>query len=315
MKKAIGATLTSALALIIATTAATTGLIHHTAHAETNPLPSRHALDDIPPTYLALYQQAAAECPGLPWTILAAIGKVETDHARHPTMVSTAGALGPMQFLPTTFALYDHPIPPGGSDPPTPWDPINATHAAARLLCAHGAREGRDIERAIWHYNHANWYVTQVLDQATRYTAHPNPTNTGPAPNLQAAIALAYARDQIGLPYLWGGNGPTAGHPGFDCSGLTQAAYTAAGIHLPRTAADQHAAGPQLPPSTPLLPGDLVFYGTPNNIHHVGIHTGNGHMINAPRPGEPIREEPYRYPGDDYLGATRPWAQHLPGPG
>lgn len=60
--------------------------------------PSKHALADIPPAMLALYQRAAPECPGLDWTILAAIGKAETNHGRHPTMVSSAGAVGPMQF-------------------------------------------------------------------------------------------------------------------------------------------------------------------------------------------------------------------------
>ncbi|MDT0267224.1 bifunctional lytic transglycosylase/C40 family peptidase [Streptomyces sp. DSM 44915] len=313
MKKAIGAALAATLTLVIATAAGITGLFQQATRAGTPAPPSRAALDDIPPTYLALYHQAATECPGLPWTVLAAIGKVETDHGRHPTMVSTAGAIGPMQFLPSTFVRYDQPVPPGGSDPPTPWDPVNAIHAAARLLCAHGARHGADLERAIWHYNHADWYVDQVLDQADQYAARHEPSGTAPAPSRQAAIALAYARAQLGLPYQWGGNGPAAGDPGFDCSGLTQAAYAQAGIPLPRVAHDQHAHGPQLPPDTPLLAGDLVFYGTPDHIHHVGVYIGNGHMINAPNPDALIREEPYRYPGDDYLGATRPWASHPTG--
>ena len=84
------------------------------------------------------------------------------------------------------------------------------------------------------------------------------------------------------------------------------AAYAAAGINLPRVAQDQYDAGPRLGAEEPLQPGDLVFYGTPNNVHHVGLYTGNGLMIHAPRPGTTILEEPYRYPGDDYLSATRP---------
>ncbi|WP_367666988.1 C40 family peptidase [Streptomyces sp. DG2A-72] len=71
---------------------------------------------------------------------------------------------------------------------------------------------------------------------------------------------------------------------GFDCSRLTKAAYAAAGITLPRVAQDQYNAGPRVPADAPLLPGDLVFYGTPSNVHHVGLYIGSGHMINAPRP-------------------------------
>ena len=66
---------------------------------------------------------------------------------------------------------------------------------------------------------------------------------------------MAYARSQLGLPYLWGGNGPDRGDAGFDCSGLTTAAYAAAGITLPRTAHTQYRAGPLLPPGTPLQAG------------------------------------------------------------
>ncbi|MFC7306785.1 lytic transglycosylase domain-containing protein [Streptomyces monticola] len=125
--------------------------------------PSKHALADIPAFMLALYQRAAPECPGLSWSILAAIGKVETDHGRHPTMISSAGAVGPMQFLPSTFKAYAYPVPPGGRKPPTPWDPVDAVYAAARLLCANGARHGRDLNRSIWHYCDYLWSTAAAL--------------------------------------------------------------------------------------------------------------------------------------------------------
>ncbi len=63
---------------------------------------------------------------------------------------------------------------------------------------------------------------------------------------------------------------------------------------------------PNVPAGQPLLPGDLVFYGTPGNIHHVGLYIGNGLMIDAPDFGQVVKIEPYRYSGDDYAGATRP---------
>ncbi|MGC7093978.1 C40 family peptidase [Amycolatopsis lurida] len=126
------------------------------------------------------------------------------------------------------------------------------------------------------------------------------------APTAAAVIAINYACGQLGLPYVWGGNGPDGGHTGFDCSGLTKAAYNAAGITLPRTAHTQYHAGPRVPDDQPLLPGDLVFYGTPAKIHHVGLYLGNGKMINAPTFGQPVQIDNHRHPSDDYAGSTRP---------
>ncbi|KPI04477.1 NLP/P60 protein [Actinobacteria bacterium OK074] len=266
----------------------------------TSASPSKQALADIPPYMLALYQRAAPECPGLPWTILAAIGKAETNHGRHPTMVSSAGAVGPMQFLPTTFASYAYPVPPGGRKPPTPWDPVDAVYAAARLLCANGARDGKDIRRAIWHYNHSDAYVNDVLKTADTYAAAARP------PTGAAAKAVAFARAQLGTPYVWGGDGPSEG--GFDCSGLTQAAYRAAGISIPRVAQAQYDAGPRIPNGA-LAPGDLLFFGTgPHTITHVSIYTGSGRAIDAPHTGAVVREGPANTGSSTFQGATRPAA-------
>ncbi|MGE7434011.1 C40 family peptidase [Kitasatospora sp. NPDC001175] len=264
---------------------------------------SSNALADIPPGMAPLYQQAALTCPGLPWSILAAIGKIETDHGRAANQTSTAGAVGPMQFLPSTFAQYAEPVPPGGAVPPTPWDPVDAVHAAARLLCASGARNGSDIRAAVFAYNHANWYVDKVLVQAREYAGADPLILT--APNRAAATAVVFARSKIGTPYEWGGTG-TDGH-GYDCSGLTQAAYAAAGIPIPRVAQDQYNATTKLPPGSALLPGDLVFYGTSTtDITHVGLYVGGDQMIEAPRTGIPVRQASYRPPGLSFVGATRP---------
>ncbi|MFF4501586.1 NlpC/P60 family protein [Streptomyces sp. NPDC001401] len=261
--------------------------------------PSRHALADIPAYMLALYQRAAPECPGLSWAVLAAIGKVETDHARHPTMVSTAGAIGPMQFLPSTFRSYAYPVPPGGKKPPTPWDPVDAVYAAARLLCANGAKNGKNLRRALWHFNHSDAYVNQVLKIANGYAA------TTPAPTGAAATAVAFARTQLGTPYVWGGDGPADG--GFDCSGLTQAAYRAAGISIPRIAQAQYDHGPRLPQRAQLAQGDLLFFGTsPGTIMHVSLYTGGGQAIDAPHPGAVVREGPANTNAPSFQGATRP---------
>ncbi|WP_309114693.1 bifunctional lytic transglycosylase/C40 family peptidase [Saccharothrix sp.] len=317
-KLAIGGTATLLLIPVVlglATTAVVDSLFRRTP---TGTIDCTTPIADIPPHYCLLYVTAAPHCPGLDWTVLAAIGKIETDHGRlnAPGVhegENHAGAAGPMQFLALTFNAVTaaHQIPPGGATPPSRYNPHDAIHAAAFLLCDEGVREG-DLHKAIYAYNHADWYVTKVIDQAHAYAqaaaAH---TGTGDcnnihAPNTIAHTAINYACGMRGLPYVWGGNGPDGGHTGFDCSGLTKAAYAAAGLTLPRTAQTQHDAGPHVPAGQPLLPGDLVFYGTPGNIHHVGLYIGNGLMIDAPDFGQVVKIEPYRYAGDDYAGATRP---------
>ena len=158
--------------------------------------PSDAALTDIPPSYLVLYQQGATECPGLSWTVLAAIGKVESDHGRSPlpgvrSGSNSAGAQGPMQFLPGSFNAYKLPVPPGGVDPPSPYDPVDAIHAAARYLCASGARDGRDLRAAVFAYNYSDAYVNQVLDQAARYTAPAPPGGPAGPPGAPQAATVA----------------------------------------------------------------------------------------------------------------------------
>jgi len=125
----------------------------------------------LPPSalYMAYYHSAARTCPGLSWTVLAAIGQVESGHGRNPSM-SSAGALGPMQFLPSTFAHYAVDGDSNGRlDIMAPGDAI---YTAARYLCANGAgRGGQALYNAVWHYNHADWYVQMVLNLAQKYAA------------------------------------------------------------------------------------------------------------------------------------------------
>src|SRR3954469_15445004 len=131
---------------------------------------------------------------------------------------------------------------------------------------------------------------------------------TTDAPDTRASAAIRTAMAQIGLPYVWGGDGPSNGDAGFDCSGLTTFSYAAAQVSLPRTAHTQYYKGPHVPQGAALQPGDLVFYGTPARVHHVGMYLGDGKMVNAPTFGKPVQTAFYRWNGDDYLGATRPAA-------
>ncbi|CAM4528702.1 bifunctional lytic transglycosylase/C40 family peptidase [Nocardia ninae] len=278
----------------------------------TGSTPSPEARQDIPAEMLVLYQAAAGDCPGLDWSVLAAIGKIETDHGRSPLPgvsagQNSSGAGGPMQFLAPTFdaVIARHRLPAGGAAPPSRYHPHDAVHAAAFYLCDSGAPG--DLRAAIFAYNHADWYVDQVLDQAARYRAT-DPSggdcHTVSATNPTAAQVISFACAQLGLPYVWGGNGPEV-NGGWDCSGLTQAAYRAAGISIPRTTYDQVHTGTTISEDQ-LAPGDLLFYGTAADVHHVGIYLGARKMLHAPTFNEPVQISAYRWPGDDYYQANRP---------
>ncbi|MEU1848009.1 NlpC/P60 family protein [Streptomyces sp. NPDC019990] len=122
-------------------------------------------------------------------------------------------------------------------------------------------------------------------------------TSSAPADSsyaTKADKALAFARAQIGKPYVWGAVGPDS----YDCSGLTQAAWKAAGVTLPRTTYDQVNAGTTVPLSQ-AQPGDLVFFY--DDVTHVGIYIGNGMMIHAPKPGTYVREESVYYDGESSI--------------
>jgi hypothetical protein len=143
---------------------------------------------EIPPLYLRLYQQGAQRY-GLDWTVLAGIGKVECDHGRDPDpsctqegAVNAAGAGGPMQFIASTWAEYG--VDAEGDGPPDRWNPADAIFSAANYLRASGAPA--DYRQAIYAYNHAEWYVDEVMNWAARYGASPT-ASTGPSS--QASLA------------------------------------------------------------------------------------------------------------------------------
>lgn len=117
------------------------------------------------------------------------------------------------------------------------------------------------------------------------------------APGSRAERAIAFAREQLGKPYVWGATGPES----FDCSGLTQAAWADAGVRLPRTTWDQVKVGTRVARSQ-LRPGDLVFFY--DDISHVGLYIGDGQMIHAPKPGAYVRVEAVDYM--PYHSAVRP---------
>lgn len=120
-----------------------------------------------PRTYRELYIDSVRYCPGLSWTVLAAIGQVESGHGRN-LGPSSAGALGPMQFLPSTWAAYG--VDGDRDGQADIMNPHDAVPASAAYLCRFGANRGPDgLYDAVFAYNHADWYVQKVLALAAQY--------------------------------------------------------------------------------------------------------------------------------------------------
>jgi hypothetical protein len=227
------------------------------------------------PSPLAAHFAEAERVTDVPASLLMAVAHVESrfnPRAVGPLIerfadTEDAHALGMMQFLPSTYRglaprvdrLTGVRLGMDGL-----WQPRHAIIAAALYLQDHGAPG--EVRRALYRYNNDWDYVDRVL---------------------------ALARTQLGVPYRWGGGEPGRG---FDCSGLTQWAFAAAGHRLPRTAQQQFVATQRVSRAD-LRPGDLVFFagdpGQPDQwITHVGVYAGGGRMVDAPAPGAGGREEP-----------------------
>ena len=123
-------------------------------------------------------------------------------------------------------------------------------------------------------------------------------TFVGPPGVLNTVLQAALSRR--GDEYVWGGNGPTQ----FDCSGLTKWAYAQGGVTIPRTTTEQYGVGNYVAYGA-WQPGDLIFYGTSSNIHHVAMYVGNGDVVQAPTTGIPVEVTPISGGGSDYFGAKR----------
>jgi len=122
---------------------------------------------------------------------------------------------------------------------------------------------------------------------------------TGPT-STQAEKAVAFAYAQLGKPYQWGATGPNS----YDCSGLAQAAWAAAGVAIPRDTYEQWAALPHIS-SSAIQPGDLLYY---DGVGHVAIYVGNGYMIDAPQTGMDVEKIPMDtgWYASTFVGAARP---------
>ena len=271
----------------------------------------------------ALYREAATGCPGLSWSVLAGIGKVESDHGRAPRRSARPGRWGRCRCC-RRRSTRTRSRPPGGAAPPTPWDPVDAVYRG-RADAVPERRRGQAGTLPARYSPTTTTGPTSIGYLSWPTSMRPRSPPDGllveaarQAPSHSARIAIDYAAAQVGLPYVWGGDGPKLTRlqsgkvqvtGGFDCSGLVQAAYAMAGVGLPRTATAQYRQGGKVvTPGQPLEAGDLVFYGDAAFLHHVGIAVSATMMIDAPHTGAVVRLDPIRYQGDDYFGAVRPIA-------
>lgn len=194
--------------------------------------PSQAAVEEIPPAYLGLYQQATLQrCQGMPWPVLAAIGRIESNHGSYggselqpdgsvqPPIIGIAldgnngtvaiadsdggrydgdttydRAVGPMQFIPTTWDAYG--LDASSDGVADPHNAVDAIHTAATYLCSSGADDPQRLPRAIWAYNHSWNYVQAVLDQAAIYASAPSGAIV-PASDALIAMVLANPRLDI----------------------------------------------------------------------------------------------------------------------
>ncbi|MDP9389090.1 MAG: bifunctional lytic transglycosylase/C40 family peptidase [Actinomycetota bacterium] len=303
---------------------------------------SASAVADIPQFLLSHYQASPA-CAGLPWQVVAAVGWVESRHARvrldpitnewrgvdprtgdteapilgpaldgsartraiPATRESTAytgdprwdHAIGPMQFLTSTFRAWA--LDGSGDGVTDPHNAFDAIATAGRYLC-NGSSRLDSLDAALRRYNNSAAYVAAVQDKALAYgmapgAGSPSGGDVGPAVKdlllgVDVAPVLEFALAQLGKPYVWGAVGPGS----YDCSGLTQAAYAAGGVRIPRTTAQQfHIGVPVDWRRQALRPGDLVF--TPSGdkpLGHVGLVLDAGHWIVAPHTGDVVKIAP-----------------------
>ena len=297
----------------------------------------------IPSNFLFWYKKVGQQY-GVPWTILAGIGTVESNNGQTtlPGVHSGQngfGAAGPMQIgiegasgntwggapiHPAGQVVSGVATDENGDGTANVYDPPDAIAGAAKYLL--NADVQANPSAAIFSYNHLQSYVQSVLMYAGQYaggnfsvaSAQLPAANSaagcvqtaGGVPAVQAptqavAAVISFAEQQLGKPYLWGGTGPDA----FDCSGLVMTAYRAAGISIARTSQAQWASETRVPASQ-VQPGDLVFFagadGTVTDPGHVGLVIGGGKMIEAYATGFPIRVSSYANRGA--IGFTEPWA-------
>ena len=216
-----------------------------------------------PPFLISIYRRAAQRYQ-VPWPVLAAINSIESDYGRNLS-VSSAGAVGWMQFMPGTWREYGVDANHDGKS--NPYDPTDAIFAAARYLRANGAPH--DLRRAVFAYNHATWYVDEVMLRARWISVNSKLTVKG-ASGRRIASMTAMAELLVGRPYVWGGgHGGWQIVPGYDCSGFVSAVLHAGG----------YLSTPQTTDTLPSQPGIQTGPGRYVTIFDRTASGTQGHVI------------------------------------
>lgn len=291
---------------------------------ETNPgLP----LDpgELPEGVSEWVQKAGQVCPEVSATLVAAIGRTESNW--RTDLTSWAGAVGPMQFMPATWAAFGRDADGDGvADPRSIPD---AVVSGAHLLCDNvDILEGAGLKASVDHlaasYNAGPYaviqhggvppfaetvdYVHKVKEAMKDYSGSPE----DPVPNPGSAAVIAAAQGYHGTPYAWSGgdySGPTEGSPregkggewdgtgiiGFDCSGLMEFAFfkgTNGKVRLPSNTRLQVQVGQPVPMES-IRAGDMVFFDDPQTgrVFHVALYVGDGKFVHAPSPGRVVTTE------------------------
>lgn len=185
-------------------------------------------------------------------------------------------------------------------------DKLRLVQAAEARYRAQAAQVKRKLEQAeellskLEKKDRERLLKLQAMDEAEREAYSREQARLANTVSGRAGTALRYAFKQIGDSYVWGASGPIR----WDCSGLTMRSYEQAGVRLPHSSRAQFGYGRSIARSN-LLPGDLVFFGSP--ISHVGIYVGKGKMVHAPRPGAKVQIVEFgNYFGrKKYVGARR----------
>ncbi|WP_342661603.1 hypothetical protein Rruber_05405 (plasmid) [Rhodococcus ruber] len=273
----------------------------------------------VPPEFEPWLRRAGSLCPGIDPPLLAAQLYTENRFRHGPNApISPAGAMGPAQFMPGTWARWGQDYDGDGTaDPMSIGDAVMtqghylcALHDEVDRAYAAGQLTGDPLELVLASYNagfgavrsyrgvppyaETQHYVATILADTARYAAPAAAGRLVPDRSRGRVQIVDAARQYLGTPYVWGGgglSGPSNG--GFDCSGLTSYAVHAASagtVVLPRTSEQQWTIGTEIPLDH-AEPGDLVFgsWG-PNGPGHVGIYTEGGRMVHAPTTGAVVEE-------------------------
>jgi hypothetical protein len=271
LRRKVGLYLLAALLVLMLGVAIISALGGDISSCGASAAPTTTAKTTIPPELMALYISAEQRY-GVPWSVLAAINSIESGFG-HNLGPSSAGALGPMQFMPATWRRYG--VDGNGDGRKNIMDAEDAIPAAARYLKASGAP--RDLHKAVFAYNHAQWYVDKVLALASTFAEGGNllvgsacaDSPTGDA-SAQAVYDAANALHAMHVPYNYGGGhvtparpGPGADGPfaGLDCSSAISWVLQHAGITTPTLDSTQFMSGGDPGPGRA-----VTLYSNPTHI-------------------------------------------------